>query len=165
MSLVSFFERLFFYPRRVDFIVSILLYPLSIVYGSIGLIKQIVVKPKDYGIKIISIGNLIVGGSGKTPFAISLIEYLTKGRDLKIFYISRGYGRESRGLVEVKIDGKILVDVKASGDEAMLVAKSTRADVVVSEDRVAAIKLAKAKGANLIISHHPIIFSGLTKLV
>ena len=151
MSIVSYFERLFFSPKKIDFLVAFLLLPFSIIYGLVGLVKQLFIKPKDYGVKIISIGNLIVGGSGKTPFAIELIEYLRKKFNLKIIYISRGYGRVSKGLVEVKRDGKILVDVEQSGDEAMLVAKESKADVIVSKDRIKAINLAKSRGANLII--------------
>ena len=151
MSIVAFFERLFFAPKKVDFLVAFLLLPFSVIYGLAGFAKQLFVKPKDYGVKIISIGNLIIGGSGKTPFAIELIEYLNAKFNLKIIYISRGYGRVSKGLVEVKRDGEILVNVEKSGDEAMLVAKESKADVIVSKDRVKAINLAKKRGANLII--------------
>jgi len=146
--MINFFENLYYNPKWYHYIVAFLLLPFSLIYGFVALIKSMQ-KPKDYGIEIISIGNIVVGGSGKTPFAIALIEKLSKDR--KICYISRGYGRESRGLVEVKRDGKILCSVKESGDEAMLVAKQSSCDVIVSEDRVKAIKKAKSNGANLII--------------
>ena len=150
--IVEFFEKLYYNPKRSYYIVSILLLPFSLLYGSVGLIKSLFSKPKDFGIKIISIGNLIVGGSGKTPFAIELIEHFSKKyKDINIYYISRGYGRASKGLVWVKRDNKILSDVLNSGDEALLVAKESRASVIASEDREAAIKLAKESGANLII--------------
>ncbi|HHB94098.1 MAG TPA: tetraacyldisaccharide 4'-kinase, partial [Campylobacterales bacterium] len=95
---------------------------------------------------IVSIGNLTVGGSGKTPFVISLASKYSS-----VYIISRGYGRESKGLVEVSRDGQILCDVFQSGDEPMLIAKSLlNASVIVSEDRIKAIELAKSQGAKII---------------
>lgn len=149
--MINYFERLFFAPKRVDFIVAYLLLPFSFIYGLIGYIRYLFAKPKDYGIKIISIGNLLIGGSGKTPFAITLINYLSSKKYSDIYYISRGYGRESRGLVVVKIDSKIVCNPHQSGDEAMLVAEECNCSVIVSEDRVKAIELAKAKGAKIVI--------------
>jgi len=148
--MIEFFEKVFYNPRWYHLIVSFLLLPFSLIYGLVGLFRWVFVKPKDFGIKIISIGNITVGGSGKTPFAIELISHFEK-KGLKVFYISRGYGRKSKGLVWVKKDGKILTGVELSGDEALFVAKSTNADVIVSEDRVESIKLAKKNIADLII--------------
>ena len=92
-------------------------------------------------------GNLIVGGSGKTPFTIALASEFENAT-----IISRGYGRRSKGLVEVSRDGKLLTDVEQSGDEPMLMAASLpNASVIVSEDRHKAIELAQKKGAKLII--------------
>jgi tetraacyldisaccharide 4'-kinase len=147
----SYFERLYFNPKGLDWLIILILSPLSIIYGSVIYLKNLATSQRDFGIKIISIGNITVGGSGKTPFAISLINYLQSKRDLNICYISRGYGRQSSGLVNVKKDNKILVDVKESGDEAMLVANECNCNVIVSEDRARAIKIAKKSGANLII--------------
>jgi tetraacyldisaccharide 4'-kinase len=89
----------------------------------------------------------MVGGSGKTPFTIELAE-----RYEGVTVISRGYGRKSKGLVEVSREGKVLVDVEKSGDEPMLMALSLpKASVIVSEDRHKAIELAKSRGAKFII--------------
>ena len=65
-----------------------------------------IVPKKDFGIPIVSVGNLIVGGSGKTPFVITLAS-----RFKNVTIISRGYGRKSQGLVEVSQNGEVLVDV------------------------------------------------------
>jgi tetraacyldisaccharide 4'-kinase len=108
--------------------------------------RRVLTPKKDYHIPIVSIGNLIVGGSGKTPFVISLAS-----RYSGLTIISRGYGRESKGLIEVSREGKILCDVFQSGDEPMLMAMSLpNASVIVSEDRVKAIELAKLQGAKII---------------
>ncbi len=143
----AFFEAMLFAPRWYHYPLILLLLPLSIVYGIIMSVRRIVISPKNFGIPIISVGNLIVGGSGKTPFVIALASRLDG-----IVIISRGYGRKSKGLVEVSSEGKILVDVTQSGDEPMLMAQSLYgASVIVSEDRASAIELAKEKGAKCII--------------
>ncbi len=110
------------------------------------MIKRKTTTPKDFHIPIISIGNLIVGGSGKTPLTLAL----AKGRE-GLFIILRGYKRDSHGLIMISDKGKILSDVKSAGDEAMLYATSLQnASVIVSEDRVKAIKKAKELGAKII---------------
>jgi len=110
-------------------------------------LRRMVVTKKDFDIPIVSVGNLIVGGSGKTPFAIALAS-----RFQNVTIISRGYGRKSQGLVEVSKNGEVLVDVQQSGDEPMLMATSLpQASVIVSEDRHKAIEVAKKQGASLII--------------
>ncbi len=144
--IVSFFERLFFKPTRYDWFFALLLSPISILYGIFMLLRRILTTKEDFQIPIVSIGNLVVGGSGKTPFLISLA---SKYRDSYI--ISRGYGRKSRGLIEVSSRGKILTDVFSSGDEAMLIARELpNSSIIVSEDRKEAIKLAKKRGAKVI---------------
>jgi tetraacyldisaccharide 4'-kinase len=111
--------------------------------------RRISTKRKEFNIPIISIGNLVVGGSGKTPFIISLASNLKVS---KIYIISRGYGRRSRGLIEVSRDGEILTDIYSSGDEAMLMAKSlSNVSIVVSESRERAIRFAKRRGAKIIL--------------
>jgi len=145
-TLVSFFERVYFNPTLFDWGFIILLSPLSFIYGSVMFIRRILTPKKEYKIPIISIGNLTVGGSGKTPFVISLAS-----RYKDVFIISRGYKRESKGLVEVSRNGKILCDVFKSADEPMLMAKSLpNASIIVSEDRPKAIELAKKRGAKVI---------------
>lgn len=134
-----FFEELFFHPRWYHFVVAVILLPLSLLYGLIMLLRRVFARAKDYNLPIVSIGNIVVGGSGKTPFAISLIEYLESRGCRNIFYISRGYGRKSKGLVTVKVDGKVSCNVEVSGDEPMLVANACNCSVIVAEDRVVAI--------------------------
>ena len=86
---------------------------------------------EDFGIKIVGVGNLNVGGSGKTPLVTALA---SKYDDVAI--ILRGYGRNSKGLYVVKDKNTILEDVSISGDEAMIYAQKLKsAIVIVSEDR------------------------------
>lgn len=103
-------------------------------------------KEIEFGIPIISVGNIIVGGSGKTPVTIKLASKYENA-----CVILRGYGRDSKGLFVVSLNGKILEDVKTSGDEAMLLANSLpKATIIVSENRLKAILKAKELGCKII---------------
>ncbi len=132
-------EDYLFYPNIFQRILSFFLLPLTLIYMLIIAFKRAKAKPIDFGIPIISIGNIVVGGSGKTPLTI----HLAKQYD-DVAVILRGYGRSSKGLFIVSNKGKIELDIKRSGDEAMLLAKALpKATVIVSENRVEAIKKAK----------------------
>ena len=110
------------------------------------LTKRAMAKEIEFGIPVISIGNIIVGGSGKTPVTINLA---SKYEDVCV--ILRGYGRASKGLQIVSLRGKILLDVKSSGDEAMLLANSLpKATIIVSEDRTKAILKAKELACKIV---------------
>ena len=140
-------EEYLFDPNLLQKILSFSLLPLTLLYCIVVVTKRFFAKPKDFGIDIISIGNLIVGGSGKTPFTIA---YAKDKKNIAI--ILRGYGRESHGLYIVSDGKKILTETKISGDEAMLIATSLpNAIVIVSEDRVEAILKAKELNAKKII--------------
>jgi tetraacyldisaccharide 4'-kinase len=94
---------------------------------------------------VISVGNLSVGGSGKTPFVLLLGELL-KSRDIKFDVLSRGYGRKSRGVRLVDPAGL----PHDFGDEPLLLARRLQVPVIVGEDRFEAGRLAEAKfGAQL----------------
>ena len=143
----SFFETLFFAPRVRHYCVILLLFPLSLIYGTMMLLRRLLAKKESFPLPIISIGNLIVGGSGKTPFVIALASCYP-GTTI----ISRGYGRQSSGLIEVSRKGEMLASVEESGDEAMLMAHSLPlCSVIVSEDRKKAIHKAIEEGAEQII--------------
>ncbi|QKF89769.1 tetraacyldisaccharide 4'-kinase [Arcobacter cloacae] len=139
-------EEYLFFPNNFQKIISFLLIPLTFIYMLIILTKRAMAKEIEFGIPIISIGNIIVGGSGKTPVTINLA---SKYEDVCV--ILRGYGRASKGLQIVSLRGKILLDVKSSGDEAMLLANSLpKATIIVSEDRKKAILKAKELACKIV---------------
>ncbi|WP_321311103.1 tetraacyldisaccharide 4'-kinase [Halarcobacter sp.] len=139
-------EEYLFFPNFFQRIISFILLPLTFIYMLIIAFKRASAKTIDFGIPIISIGNIIVGGSGKTPMTIELA-----GKYDDVAVILRGYGRESKGLFVVSNRGKILEDVKTSGDEAMLLSNSLpNATVIVSEDRKKAILKAKELGCKIV---------------
>jgi len=144
---IQFFEKMFFSPKWYHYLVMVLLFPFSFIYGTLMFLRRVLISKNHFSIPIISVGNLQVGGSGKTPFLIALA---SQYKDVTI--ISRGYGRKSRGMIEVSHKGKVLVDVKQSGDEPMLIAHALpNASVIVSEDRQIAIENAMRKGAKIIL--------------
>ena len=79
---------------------------------------------------VVSVGNLSVGGSGKTPFVL-LLGGLLQARGLKFDILSRGYGRKSKGVTLVDPSGISQV----FGDEPLLVARRLGVPVIVGEDR------------------------------
>jgi tetraacyldisaccharide 4'-kinase len=94
---------------------------------------------------VVSVGNLSAGGSGKTPFVMLLGELL-QSRGVKFDVLSRGYGRESRGVRLVDPDGL----PQEFGDEPLLIARRLQVPVIVGEDRYEAGRFAEAKfGAQL----------------
>ena len=130
----------------IDTLVIALLLPLSVLYATAMFLRRKFARRRRYGIPIVSIGNLIVGGSGKTPFTIALAS-----RYAEAAILLRGYGRKSKGLQVVSSDGKIMCDVACAGDEAILLARSLpNATVIVSEDRRRGIEQAIALGARMI---------------
>ena len=139
-------ENYLFNPSFFQKTVSFLLLPITALYCAVVILKRKFASKRAFDIPIISIGNLIVGGSGKTPITIALAE------DKKdVFVILRGYKRASSGLIMISDHGTILTDVNTSGDEAMLLATALpHASIIVSEDRIKAIQKAKSLGAKVI---------------
>ncbi|HMD48165.1 MAG TPA: tetraacyldisaccharide 4'-kinase [Bryobacteraceae bacterium] len=89
---------------------------------------------------VVSVGNLSVGGSGKTPFVIALGELL-KARGIQFDVLSRGYHRKTRGVLVVETDG----DAADFGDEPLLIARRLGVPVVVGERRYEAGQVAEQK--------------------
>jgi tetraacyldisaccharide 4'-kinase len=82
---------------------------------------------------VISVGNVAVGGAGKTPFVMLLGELLAK-RGIKCDVLTRGYGRATRGVAVVDPEGA----AQQFGDEPLLIARRLKVPVIVGEDRYAA---------------------------
>ncbi|PID59880.1 MAG: tetraacyldisaccharide 4'-kinase [Ignavibacteriae bacterium] len=121
-------------------ILRIILSPFSFIYRFIINIRNYLFD-KNYftktyvNAKVISVGNLTVGGSGKTPLVMHLTNYL-KNRGKKVGVLSRGYGRKSNGYILTSKENEILSDVNQAGDEIILVAQECNVATAVSEKRV-----------------------------
>ena len=109
-----------------SFLLPILI-PLSWVYGLIVWIRNFcfdigLFKSTSSNIPIISIGNIVVGGTGKTPMVIFISKLLLK-YNYQPGIVSRGYGRNSNGTLVSHDGNQQLLDVTSAGDEPFLMGK------------------------------------------
>jgi len=119
--------------------------PLSLIFGAgvalrNALYDRGILKTHKLARPVISIGNISVGGSGKTPFVIALGELL-KQREVPYDVLSRGYGRSSTGVAVVNPGGT----AEQFGDEPLLIARKLQVPVVVGASRYQAGLLAEKK--------------------
>lgn len=119
--------------------------PLTGIYGAATALRNElfdrgVLRSRRLQQPVISVGNLSVGGSGKTPFVIALGELL-KARGIPFDVLSRGYGRKTRGVLTVEADGK----AADFGDEPLLIARRLGVPVIVGESRYEAGRVAERK--------------------
>ena len=119
--------------------------PLSTIYGSVvgarnTLYDREFLRARRLHGAVVSVGNLSAGGSGKTPFVMLLGELLN-ARGIKFDVLSRGYGRNSRGVLLVDPGGL----PEQFGDEPLLIARKLQVPVIVGEDRYAAGRFAEAR--------------------
>ena len=120
-----------------------LLSPLAAFYGRIAT-RRLAQPGERIGIPVICVGNPTVGGAGKTPTAIAIARILIAAGERPMF-LSRGYGGRLAGPVAVEA-AHSAVQV---GDEPLLLARV--APAIVAADRVAGARLAKDKGASVIV--------------
>lgn len=112
--------------------ISTLLYSAAI-RGRNALYDKGMLREKRLAGPVVSVGNLSVGGSGKTPFVICLGDLL-KQRGIEFDVLSRGYRRNTRGVAIVDPEGT----AEDFGDEPLLIARRLGVPVVVGESRYAA---------------------------
>jgi len=129
--------------------VSKLLYPLSLIYGLAmtirrKLYKSGLFKSGTISVPLIVVGNITVGGTGKTPLVIWLADKLTK-KNLSVGIISRGYGGSSP---QWPVDVSVVEKAELVGDEAILLKRKTGLPVAVSPMRI--------DSANLLINQHKV---------
>ncbi|MEW6255977.1 MAG: tetraacyldisaccharide 4'-kinase [Pseudomonadota bacterium] len=106
---------------------------------------------------VICIGNPTVGGAGKTPTVITVLQRL-KARDARPFALTRGYGGSEKGPMLVDLAQH---DVRHVGDEAVLLAEE--APTIVATDKVAGAQLAVSLGATHIVMDDGFQNSSLVK--
>lgn len=127
----------------------LLLFPVSLIYGLVVVLRNLaydagIFKSKRYDLPVICIGNLAVGGAGKSPMAEYLITLLKEQH--KLATLSRGYGRKSRGFLEVKTTSTS----DEAGDEPLqFKQKFPDVTVTVCEKRV--------EGINRLTNNHDLV--------
>jgi tetraacyldisaccharide 4'-kinase len=126
-----------------------LLAPLGAAWGTAARFRRAVVRPYRAPVPVVCVGNLVAGGSGKTPVVLSLIGLLAE-QDVAAQVVMRGYGGRLAGPLAdpVRVD-PLRHDAVAVGDEALLIA--ARAVCWVARDRAAGIRAAAASGAPVVL--------------
>ncbi len=122
-----------------------LLTPLAMVYSWAGARRIHKAKPHPPGVPVICIGNLTLGGAGKTPVAAVVREALLE-RGLRTAVLSRGYKGRLTGPVRVDGNSHSAADV---GDEPLLLAQTGEA--WVARDRLAGVKAMAASGIEAVV--------------
>jgi tetraacyldisaccharide 4'-kinase len=117
--------------------------PLSGIFGAAVAVRNSLYDHKVFAVHklqkpVVSVGNISVGGSGKTPFVIALGELLSQ-RGIRFDILSRGYGRNSQAVAVVDPQGM----PRDFGDEPLLMARKLDVPVMVGADRFHAGLLAE----------------------
>jgi tetraacyldisaccharide 4'-kinase len=124
---VNFFKRLAYLPLELGYRTGVFFRNLWYDYINKG---------HKFPVKVISVGNLSVGGTGKTPMAEWLINYAISC-NISCAYLSRGYGRKTHGFILVQPEAHTAIEV---GDEALQVASNFHIPVAVCENRVLGVQ-------------------------
>lgn len=132
-----------------------LLLPFSLFYGIAVVVRnwffeKQILKTTKVNVPVVSVGNISVGGVGKTPLVELLIEKISASCQCGV--VSRGYGRTSRGTVVVNDSKGTFAPIDQSGDEpSQLARKFPNAIIVVDEQRVRGAHKAIELGATAIV--------------
>ena len=130
-----------------------LLMPVSFLYRLFIAARHLLYKSgvltvRDFDVPIVVVGNLTVGGTGKTPLLIHLAKQLV-AHGYKPGVVSRGYGAKGSYPVRVTPNTEVL----RSGDEPLLIARSINVPVVVDPDRVNAVsEVLKTGSIDIVLS-------------
>ena len=138
-----------FYSENTKML-KLLLYPFSAIYGMIVSMRNFmydykIFKSTEFEIPVISIGNITVGGTGKTPHTEYLVNLLRE--QFRVTTISRGYKRKTKGYHEVEVNSL----ASNVGDEPLQIkTKFSDIQVIVDEKRVHAIEIIQKQEAALL---------------
>ena len=131
---------------------SLPLWPLALLYRLILALRAMayrtgLLRVEHVDVPVIVVGNLTVGGTGKTPVAAWLARQL-EARGRRVGVVLRGYGGSHRGAPRVVAPTD---DPSVTGDEALVHARRGVHAVVIGADRVAAARLAAEQGAEVVV--------------
>ena len=141
-DLASLQQRILATPLRF------LLIPLSWLYAASVQLRNIlytygIFKARKLPCRVISVGNIVVGGTGKTPAIIAIAKHLQR-EGMRVAILLRGYKRHVREKVTIVSDGeKVCASPVESGDEAYMLAKHLRSvPIIVGKRRYSAGQVA-----------------------
>lgn len=132
---------------------AVALLPLSALFGVLVVLRRVlyrlgVRRSERLDVPVLVVGNLVAGGAGKTPTTLALLALL-KRHGWHPGVVSRGHGRQSRGVVEVAPD----TPARDAGDEPLLIRLRAGVPVFVGADRVAAARGLRARhpGVDIVV--------------
>jgi len=128
------------------------LVPLSLLYGSFMALRSVLYRLGlrhriKVAVPVVVVGNLTVGGTGKTPLVAWLSSHLA-ACGMRVGIVSRGYGGRAREVTRVTVHSR----ASEVGDEPLLLARRAAATVFIGKDRVAAAQAAVKDGADIVIT-------------
>lgn len=135
-----------------------LLSPFGAVFSAGGVLRQLLIKAETAPVPVICVGNLVVGGAGKTPVALAIAD-LAVARGWTPAFVTRGYGGRYRDDV-LRVDPDVHSSLQV-GDEALLLA--AKRTCWVAKDRRVGARAAAAAGADLVIMDDGFQNPGLRK--
>ncbi|MGZ3305282.1 MAG: tetraacyldisaccharide 4'-kinase [Asticcacaulis sp.] len=122
-----------------------LLWPLSLLWRLVNALKALNANPYRSDVYVISVGNVTLGGSGKTPVAAEILRLLSR-EGIKTAGLSRGYGGSMPGPLKVDPERNAAAEV---GDEPLMLAKD--APFWVARDRAAGLRAIEAAGMRAVV--------------
>lgn len=146
-------EKVWFKQHQAKWLVVPLLLPITLLFFVLTSLRRFfyqigLLKACKVSAPVIIVGNIGIGGNGKTPVVIFLIEQCLK-LGLNVGVVSRGYGGKAPHYPYL-LDKNSTAD--EAGDEPILIYKRCQTPVVVGSDRVAAARLLIEQGCNIIIA-------------
>ena len=139
-----------------------LLWPLELFYRGVSTLRRLWLQKRAIPqlTPVIIVGNISVGGTGKTPLVIALVHWL-QAQGYKPGVVSRGYGGRANQYPYVVRKTSSALE---AGDEPLLIAREADCPVVVGPDRVAALaRLEKEFGCNIVVSDDGLQHYALTR--
>lgn len=126
-----------------------LLWPLSLLFGAVAALRRWLyragwLQSESAGVPVLVVGNVIAGGSGKTPVVMAIVGHL-RARGIEVGVVSRGYGRSTQDCREVHEDS----DPAEVGDEPLLIRRATGVPVFVARRRIEAARALRSGNPQL----------------
>ncbi|MFD2168324.1 tetraacyldisaccharide 4'-kinase [Thalassotalea euphylliae] len=146
-------ERVWFQGHPAKYVLVPLLFPLTLLFALLSACRRIlfqigILASKPPACPVIVIGNIGVGGNGKTPLAIYLIE-LCQVLGIKVGLVSRGYGGKAPHYPYL-LDNTSTAAL--AGDEPMMIYSRCHVPVAVGPDRLAAVEKLAQQGCELVLA-------------
>lgn len=126
-------------------LIKIILFPLALKFWVLTYIRNLLYDLKllpiaNSNLPVISVGNIEVGGTGKTPFVISLIKLLLK-KNIKPIVVSRGYKRKTKQLIHINKNNIKQHSAETIGDEPFHIIKTIKnVEIIVAHNKKKAFK-------------------------